>query len=271
MCSWSGRKTRTRLFCLLTDKVDEELLDKCPQLKVIGSMAAGHDHIDVDACKRRSIKVGYTPNVLTEATAELAVALLLATSRRLLEANRSAESGGWTSWQPYYMTGKGLHGSTVGIYGLGTIGKSIAEKLEPFKPARILYHNRKARSDVPSYEYVDFDRLLAQSDFLVVSAAATPENKEIFNAERFGRMKKDAIFCNISRGSLVKTEDLVSALKNGQIGAAGLDVVNPELLPTDHPLFRLCRTASSSRTSDRRRRRLVIKWPQSPLKTSATR
>ncbi|KAI6187608.1 Glyoxylate reductase/hydroxypyruvate reductase [Aphelenchoides besseyi] len=223
------------IFCLLTDRIDVELLNACPKLKVIGTMSAGHDHIDLEACKQRDVKVGYTPNVLSESTAELGIALLLATSRRIVEASHSAKSGGWTNWNPSYMIGKGLSQSTCGIYGLGQIGSSVARKLEAFNPSRIIYHNRRQRIDV-TYDYVDFNTLLKESDFLVVTASATPENENIFDTEAFKKMKNDAVFCNISRGSLVNTNDLYNALKDGEIGAAGIDVCSPEPLPTSHPL-----------------------------------
>ncbi|CAD5228609.1 unnamed protein product [Bursaphelenchus xylophilus] len=225
------------LFCLLRDKIDKEFLSNCEKLKVIGTMSVGYEHLDIEECKKRAIKVGYTPGVLTEATAELGISLLLAVSRRIVEAADSAKSGGWSTWTPYYMCGKAISGQTIGFYGLGAIGKSMAEKLEPFKPGRILYHNRKPRNDVPGYEYVDFDTLLKESDFLICTVAATAENKGIFNTEAFKKMKSDAIFVNVSRGVLVKMDDLNSALESGEIYAAGLDVTDPEPLPLDHPLF----------------------------------
>ncbi|CAD5220902.1 unnamed protein product [Bursaphelenchus okinawaensis] len=225
------------LFCLLRDKIDKEFLEKCNKLKVIGTMSVGYEHLDIEECKKRLIKVGYTPGVLTEATAELGISLLLAVSRRIVEAVDSAKSGGWTTWTPYYMCGKAIANQTIGFYGLGEIGKNMAEKLEPFKPDRIIYHNRKERKDVPSYTYVDFDTLLKESDFLICTVAATAENKGIFNTEAFKKMKNDAIFINVSRGILVKMDDLNSALETGEICAAGLDVTDPEPLPLDHPLF----------------------------------
>ncbi|KAH7703425.1 D-isomer specific 2-hydroxyacid dehydrogenase, partial [Aphelenchoides avenae] len=134
------------LFCLLRDRIDKEALDAAPKLKIIGTMSVGHEHIDLEECKRRGIVVGYTPDVLTEATAELAVALTLATSRRIVEAVNSAKTGGWTTWTPFYMCGKALAGSTVGIYGMGKIGTSVAEKLSTFR-ANIVYHNRRIKPE----------------------------------------------------------------------------------------------------------------------------
>ncbi|KAH7721080.1 glyoxylate reductase/hydroxypyruvate reductase-like protein, partial [Aphelenchoides avenae] len=185
------------------------------------------------------IKVGFAGNVLTEATAELAVALLLATSRRIPEAVNSAKNGGWTTWTPFYMCGKALAGSTVGIFGMGRIGESVAEKLAAFKPQRIIYHNRKPKDGKPQYQYVSFVDLVRESDFLVITVCASEDLTGKFNRDIFAQMKKDAVLVNISRGKLVKTMDLYEALHAGTIGAAGLDVVDPEPLPPDHPLYML--------------------------------
>lgn len=229
------------LFCLLRDKIDKEILDAAKNLKVVATMSVGYEHIDIAECKKRGIKIGYTPEVLTESTAELGVGLLLATSRRIPEAASSAKEGGWQAWTPYYMCGKALANSTVGIYGMGKIGSSIADKLSPFKPRRIIYHNRKPISgeNATKYAYVAFDDLLKESDFLIISASSTQENRKVFDKKAFSLMKHDSILINISRGTIVNTNDLYEALKNGYIGAAGLDVVDPEPLPTDHPLFTL--------------------------------
>ncbi|KAI1727203.1 d-isomer specific 2-hydroxyacid dehydrogenase, NAD binding domain-containing protein [Ditylenchus destructor] len=229
------------MFCLLRDKIDKELLDRAKNLKMIGTMSVGYEHIDVKECKARGIRIGYTPEVLTEATAELGVALLLATARRIPEAVQSAKTGGWTTWTPYYMCGKALLESTIGIYGMGTIGRNIAEKLLPFKPHRILYHNRTPIKDEceSPFTYASFEDLLKESDFLIICATPTEENIGLFNKNVFANMKNDAILINVARGVLVNLNDLYEALKNKEIGAAGLDVTNPEPLPVDHPLFGL--------------------------------
>lgn len=226
------------LFCIIRDKIDHELLEHAKELKVVCTMSVGYEHIDVEECRKRGIRIGYTPGVLTEATAELGMALLLATARRLPEAIQSAKSGGWKTWSPYYMCGKTLVNSVIGIYGLGKIGLSIANKLVAFKPQRIIYHNRKPVKDCPFF-YVPFDELLEKSDFLVISASPSNDNIRIFNKDTFDKMKKDSILINISRGILVNMDDLKGALESGLIGAAGLDVTDPEPLPTHHPLFRM--------------------------------
>ncbi|KAL3119637.1 hypothetical protein niasHT_006723 [Heterodera trifolii] len=226
------------LFCLLRDKIDDELLARAPKLKVVSTMSVGYEHIDLEACKKRGIRIGYTPGVLTDATAELGMALLLATTRKIPEAVRSAQNGGWKTWSPYYMCGKTLVDAVVGIYGLGKIGTCMANKIVAFKPKRIIYNNRKPVTDSP-FEFVSFDELLQQSDFVIVCAAPSKENVKIFDKCAFSKMKKDSILINISRGILVDVEALTEALKNGRIGAAGLDVTDPEPFPTDHSLFRM--------------------------------
>jgi lactate dehydrogenase-like 2-hydroxyacid dehydrogenase len=164
----------------------------------------------------------------------------------------------WLSqWTPFDYCGKGLAGSTVGFFGLGRIGQSVAEKVVPFHPARILYHNRRPRPDLPAhYEYGSFDELLAQSDFLIITASVGSDVVGVFNRTVFEKMKNDSILINISRlvctpipsyfsyqtplrGKVVNTDDLLEALTNGKIGAAGLDVTEPEPLPDGHPLFSL--------------------------------
>uniref|UniRef100_A0A914KYL3 D-isomer specific 2-hydroxyacid dehydrogenase catalytic domain-containing protein n=1 Tax=Meloidogyne incognita TaxID=6306 RepID=A0A914KYL3_MELIC len=135
------------LFCLVRDKIDSQILEKAKNLKMIGTMSVGYEHINLEECKRRGIRVGYTPDVLTETVAELGMALILATARRLPEAINSVKSGGWRTWSPYYMCGKSLANSVVGIYGLGKIGTSIANKIQPFMPEKIIYNNRKKKEE----------------------------------------------------------------------------------------------------------------------------
>ncbi|RZC42397.1 glyoxylate reductase/hydroxypyruvate reductase [Asbolus verrucosus] len=229
------------LFCLLTDKIDKEVLDKANKLKVISTMSVGYDHLDVGEIKKRNIKIGYTPNILTDATAELTIALLLATSRRLLEASEEARKGGWQAWSPFWMCGPGLGGATVGIVGFGRIGQEVAKRIKPFNTKQILYFNRSVRKEANAIGAlkVDLDELLTNSDFVIVCCALTSETKGIFNDEAFRKMKKSAVFINTSRGAVVDQDALVRALTNDEIWGAGLDVMTPEPLPLDHPLFKL--------------------------------
>jgi len=234
---------KAAVLCMLTDKVDADVLNSAgPQLKVVSTMSVGYDHLDVAKMKEMDIKVGYTPDVLSDATAELTVALLLATSRRLVEASAQITSGGWGSWAPLYMAGKGLRGSTVGIFGMGRIGRAVLLRLAGFGVERFLYSGRGEKelgASLPPATFVPFPSLLRQSDFVVCTAALTDETRGVFGAAAFRGMKDDAVFVNTSRGGLVDQEALYQALLTHQIGAAGLDVMTPEPLPRDHPLTSL--------------------------------
>lgn len=231
------------MYCALTEKIDSELLDKAgPDLKVIGTISVGYDHIDLAECKKRGIRVGYTPDVLTDATAELTLALLLATSRRIIESHKEVFNGGWKSWAPSWMCGPGLKDSVVGIIGLGRIGHEVAKRIVPFKPKKIIYQNRSeklAEAKEIGAERVDLDTLLIQSDFVIVCCALTPETSLLFNETNFAKMKSTAIFVNTSRGGIVDQNALYNALTSGTIYAAGLDVTTPEPLPLDSPLLTL--------------------------------
>lgn len=230
----------TGLFCSLSDKIDKEVLDKAgAQLKVVSTFSVGYEHIDVEECKRRKIRIGYTPDVLTDATAELTVALILATNRRLFEANKEVYNGGWKSWAPSWMCGNGIKGSTVGVYGFGRIGQEVANRIKPFKPSRLIYNSRTKKSDDIGAEFVGFEELVKYSDILIVCCALTAETKELFNKTVFEKMKPTSIFINTARGGVVNQNDLYEALKNKTIQSAGLDVTTPEPLPLDDPLLTL--------------------------------
>lgn len=230
------------LLCMLSDKIDAEVLDAAgPNLKVISTLSVGFDHLAINEIKKRGIRVGYTPDVLTDATAELTVALLLATARRLPEGVEEVKNGGWSSWKPLWLCGYGLSGSTVGVIGLGRIGMAIARRLMPFGVKRLLYSGRTAKACAAEVngEFVPLDTLVSESDFIVVSCSLTPETQGLCDKAFFSKMKNTAVFVNSSRGAVVNQEDLYEALSSGQIAAAGLDVTTPEPLPTDHPLLTL--------------------------------
>lgn len=227
---------------MLTDKIDAQVLDSAgPNLKVVATMSAGYDHLDLIELKKRHIKVGYTPDILSSATAELTVALLLATSRRLLESSEEASNGGWQAWSPFWMCGPSLENSTVGIVGLGRIGLEVGKRLQPFGVKKFMYYNRseKPGAKAISAVKVSFDELLRESDFVIVTCALTPETSNMFNDEAFNKMKRTAVFINSSRGGTVDQPALIRALENKTIWAAGLDVMTPEPLPLDSPLFKL--------------------------------
>uniref|UniRef100_A0A7G3ADH2 Glyoxylate reductase/hydroxypyruvate reductase n=1 Tax=Lutzomyia longipalpis TaxID=7200 RepID=A0A7G3ADH2_LUTLO len=231
------------IFCALTEKIDVELLDQAgPNLKVVSTISVGYDHIDVAECKKRGIRVGYTPDVLTDATAELTMALLLATGRRLLEANKEVYNGGWQAWEPAWMCGPGIKGSTVGLVGFGRIAQEVAQRLVPFKPSNILYHSRTNHpyeAEKVGAERVSLDELLMRSDYVIVLCALTAETHHIIDAEALAKMRPTAILINTSRGGCVDQDALFDALQSGQIRAAGLDVTTPEPLPLNSPLLTL--------------------------------
>ncbi|XP_041319273.1 glyoxylate reductase/hydroxypyruvate reductase [Pyrgilauda ruficollis] len=233
------------LLCLLSDRIDREVLDAAglSRRDVPGHGLAGQQPgLPPARSGGRGIRVGYTPEVLTDATAELTVALLLSACRRLPEAAQQVRSGGWTTWKPLWMCGYGLSDSTVGIIGLGRIGQAVARRLKPFGVSRFLYTGSGPKPESAAEfgaEFVPLTRLAEESDFVVVTCALTPATQGMCNKDFFGRMKKSAVFVNTSRGAVVNQEDLYEALAHGHIAAAGLDVTTPEPLPPEHPLLSL--------------------------------
>ena len=230
------------VYCLLTERIDDALLDAAgPQLKIVSTMSVGYDHVDLPALRARGVALGNTPGVLTETTADLALALLLAAARRLPEAWSAAKDGTWGPWQPEWMTGRDVHGSTVGIVGLGRIGAAVARRLLGFG-CRIVYSGPRPRPELAEplgATYLSFEQLLAESDFVSIHCPLNDATRHLFGAGAFSAMKPTAILINTSRGPVVDQEALYQALKRGQIAAAGLDVTTPEPLPVEHPLFSL--------------------------------
>ena len=228
------------LFTLLVDRVDDSILAQAPHLKVVSNMAVGVDNIDVAACTRRGIPVGNTPGVLTEGTADLAMALLLSVARRIPEASRDARQGRWTTWSPTGWLGADLHGATLGIVGLGKFGKAVARRAAGFG-LKLIYSDkgRCAEDEALNARFVPLEELLAQSDFISIHVPLTAETRGLFNESAFKRMKPNAILINSARGPIVDTPALTRALTEGWIAAAGLDVTDPEPLPPDHALYRL--------------------------------
>ncbi|KAJ8977852.1 hypothetical protein NQ317_011304 [Molorchus minor] len=223
--------------------LDNELLDAAgPQLKMLGLMSAGYNHIDVAEIKKRGIKISNTPKVLNAAVADTAVLLALAASRRLREGRVLIESGRWNPSD--WLLGQDIAGSTVGIIGLGGIGSAIARRLLAFEVKQILYtgHREKPEGKELDAKFVplnESDSLIKESDFIFVSVPLTNETEGMCNDEFFSKMKKTAVFVNTSRGQVVDQKALVKALKGGQIFAAGLDVMTPEPLPVNDELLTL--------------------------------
>lgn len=229
------------LLSLLTDKVDSELMDRAPKLKVVSNYAVGFDNIDVAEATRRGIIVGNTPGVLTETTADLAFALILAAARRVTEGDRFVRAGKWKTWGPLLLLGQDVHDSTLGIVGLGRIGAAVARRAKGFN-MKILYYDviRQAQLEKElGIEYVSLDGLLSESDFVTVHTNLTPETRHLIGAKQLGQMKKTAIIVNTARGPLIDNMALYEALRDGKIASAGLDVTEPEPIPPDHPLLTL--------------------------------
>ncbi len=231
------------LLSLLTDRVDDELLDAAgPQLKVVSNFAVGFDNIDVPACTRRGIPVGNTPGVLTETTADLAFALLMAVARRLPEAYDYVRDDRWQTWGPMLLLGRDVSGATLGIVGFGRIGREMAKRGRGFG-MRIIYHDvHRATPEEEAElgaESVEMERLLAESDFVTLHTNLSPETHHLLDAAAFGRMKRGAVVINTSRGPVIDHEALHDALKSGRLFGAGLDVTDPEPLRADHPLVSL--------------------------------
>ena len=231
------------LLSLLTDAVDDELLDAAgAQLKVVSNFAVGFDNIDVEACTRRRIPAGNTPGVLTETTADLAFALLMAAARRIPEGVDHVRDGRWLTWGPMLLMGVDVHGATLGIVGFGRIGREMARRAGGFG-MRILYqdvHPATAEDEAQlGARRVEMDELLRESDFISLHVNLTDETHHLIDADALRAMKPTAVLVNTSRGPVVDPDALESALRGGEIFAAGLDVTDPEPLPSDHPLVAL--------------------------------
>lgn len=216
------------LLTLLTDRVDERLLEQLPNLKALSNYAVGHDNIDLDAARARAIAVGNTPDVLTDATADLTFALLLAAARKLPQAADSVRNGDWVTWEPDRYLGYDVHGATLGIIGFGRIGRAVAKRAEGFE-MRILSSGRGGGPEL--------DRLLEESAFVSVHCPLTPETHHLIGADALARMRSNAILINTARGPIVDQRALARALRQGTIAGAALDVTDPEPLPVDDPLL----------------------------------
>lgn len=229
------------LFTLLTDRVDESILSRAPRLRVISNMAVGVDNIDIPACTQHGIPVGNTPGVLTEGTADLTMALLLAAARKLPQASTDARQGRWTTWSPTGWLGSDLNGATLGIVGLGKIGKAVARRAQGFG-LRLVYTDttRQPKTEQElGLEFLALDDLLSQSDFVSIHVPLLPETRGLFNEASLKKMKRTSILVNAARGPIVDPNALERALQEGWIAAAALDVTDPEPLPPTHPLYSL--------------------------------
>ncbi|CAG8518401.1 22735_t:CDS:2 [Dentiscutata erythropus] len=230
-------------LCLLTEKIDSELLDIAgPNLKVVSTFSVGYDHVDLNEIRKRKIPLGYTPDVLTDATAEMTALLVIAAARRMRESIHTVEDGKWSKWGPLWMLGTQLTNKTVGIVGLGRIGAATAHRLKPFlgSNGKIIY---SGNSDKPvaielGATRVKFDMLIREADVICICCSLNKQTSEMFNYDVFKVMKKNVILVNTARGAIIQQDDLVRALSEGLLGSVGLDVTTPEPLQPDHPLLK---------------------------------
>ena len=216
------------LLSLLTDPVDAGLIHACPELRAISNYAVGVDNIDLETATVRSIPVGNTPDVLTESTADLALALMLGIARRVVQGDAFVRAGEWVTWEPELLLGHDLHGATVGIIGLGRIGQAVARRVEGFG-SEVLHTSRNGG--------VELGELLERSDFVTLHCPLTPETRGLIGPQALRRMKRSAYLVNSARGPIVDSDALRAALVAGEIAGAALDVTDPEPLPTDDPLL----------------------------------
>ena len=223
------------LICLLTDRIDAALIDFAPRLRVISNYAVGYDNIDVDAATARGIPVGNTPGVLTETTADLAFALILASARRIVEADAFVRHGKWRTWDPGLLLGHDVHGATLGIVGYGKIGRAVARRAAGFD-MRVLFTSRSPVADAGGTQ-VAFDELLRESDIVSLHVPATGDTAAMIGERELRMMKRSAVLVNTARGTIVDQPALVRALQEGWIAGAGLDVTAIEPITFDDPLL----------------------------------
>ena len=228
------------VMSMLTEQIDKEALDAAPKLRVISNFAVGYDNVDVVAATKRGIPVGNTPGVLSETTADLAFGLLLAAARRIPESRQYVTDGKWETWNPTTLLGTDVYGKTLGIIGLGRIGYAVAKRAQGFG-MKILYHGGSNTdfANAVGAKRMSLEKLLQQSDFVSIHVPLNDETQYMIGAEQLAQMKPEAILVNTARGSIVDSDALYEALNTGIIGAAALDVTDPEPIATDDPLLTL--------------------------------
>ena len=225
-----GVKDADAIVSLLTDRVDDELLDAAPKLKIAANYAVGFDNIDLEACTRHNVMATNTPGVLTPSVADFSIALMLATARRIVESDRFLKEGKYRGWGPMLLLGKDFCNKTLGIIGMGRIGYAVAERARKGFGMRIIYHDmsKKDYADELDAEFVDMDTLLRESDYIGLFVSLNEKTRHLISREEFKKMKSTAILINTSRGPVVDEEALADALENNEIWAAGIDVYENE-------------------------------------------
>jgi glyoxylate reductase len=229
------------LLSNIADRIDAEVMDSAPELRVIANLAVGYDNVDVAAATARRILVTNTPGVLTETVADLTFALILAFARRLPEGDRAVRQGSWGIWSPSFLLGRDVHGTTIGIVGLGAIGMAVARRAQGFG-MKVLYSNRTRKLAAEAElgaEYVSLPELLRRSDWVSVSVALAADTRNLIGAAELALMKPDGVIVNTARGGVIDQPALVEALRQRRIGGAALDVFAVEPLATDDPLLTL--------------------------------
>ncbi len=243
------------LYCLLTDQIDEDVLRLGKRLRVVSTMSVGYDHIDIPMCTARKIPVGHTPGILTETTADLAFALLMASARRIVEGADYVRQGQWAEWKPDLLLGQEVFGATLGIVGFGRIGQAVARRAKGFgmnvlavrsprehreaSESSLVAGSNGESSDTPSVTFVELPTALRESDFVSLHVPLTSDTQHLMGASQFQMMKRSSIFINTSRGAVVDQDALFHALEQRTIAGAALDVTDPEPLPSSHPLLTL--------------------------------
>lgn len=231
------------ILSLLSDRIDSEVFDAAGDaLKVVSNFAVGTNNIDLAEAARRGIAVGNTPDVLTDATADIAVSLLLAVARRMKQGARDVEGGQWKTWEPRGWIGLDLAGKTLGIVGMGRIGEAVARRLWGGWQMQVVYTARHPKPELDSRwgaRHVELPELLATSDFVSLHVPLTPETHHLIDARALSLMKPTSVLINTARGEVVEQDALVEALRGGSLFGAGLDVCTPEPLPLDSPLLPL--------------------------------
>ncbi len=236
-----SKETVDGIYTYSHPQVDGPILDRLNGVRIISNYGVGVDHINVADAAARGIPVGNTPHILDGATADMGMTLMLASARRLVEGERYARSPEFLRHDPGYMLGNEVHGMTLGIVGLGNIGRQVARRARAFDMT-VLYYSRRRREDAErelGVEYASFDGLLAQSDYVMLCCPLTEETRNLINAAALAKMKPTATLVNIARGGVVDTQALYEALRDGKIARAALDVTEPEPLPRNHPLLKL--------------------------------
>jgi glyoxylate reductase len=234
-------KDKAGLLALLTDKIDAELMDRNPQLRVVANYAVGYDNIDIAGATARGLPVGNTPDVLTDTTADFAFTLMMSTARRVVEGADYVRAGKWKTWGPKLLTGVDIHGATLGLIGFGRIGRAMAKRAGGFD-MRVLYYDQYRREDLEGsmgVVYADLETILREADFISIHTDLNATTRHMFNAETFAKMKPSAVLVNSARGPIIDPDALYDALAGGAIRAAAVDVTEPEPINMDSPLLKL--------------------------------